>query len=89
MWLKQILSLSHHYNSHIAIHSFHKGNDPSLEVSNSLTMKLVVNLLAFSGATPINWDNTPNNKETMYTVLFSILDNSTTSLQRTLLDVLL
>ena len=37
-----------------AMHSFHKGNFPSLEVSKSLIVKLVVSLMAFSGATPIN-----------------------------------
>ena len=32
-----------------AMHSFHKGNFPSLEVSKSLIVKLVVSMMAFSG----------------------------------------
>ena len=37
-----------------AMHSFHKGNSPSLEVNKSLIVKFIVSLMAFSGTTPIN-----------------------------------
>ena len=58
------------------MHYFPKDNNPSLEVSKSLTVKLVVSLKAFSGATPINWGNRPTyvhiKKYSIYTVLVDL-----------------